>query len=102
MLLLITIVKLVNWYIYERTVSPYVDKNGLTRAVDYRLQKEYYWYSSQEGLQKIKLNRRALFLGFPENKKEIRKILRQRQLLVQNEQSMVLALSLLKENGIIE
>lgn len=91
---------MVNWYIYEQTVSPYVDRNGITRAVDYQLHKDYYLLTKEQGLHKIRLKKRALFTQFPEHKKEIRKLLRKNNLFVNDELSMVKALNLLQENGI--
>ncbi|WP_319592357.1 hypothetical protein [uncultured Draconibacterium sp.] len=91
---------LVNWYIYEQTVSPYVDRNGITRAVDYQLHKDYYLYTEEDGLNKIRLNKRALYTQFPEQKKEIRKLLRKNNLFINGELSMVKALNLLQENNL--
>ncbi|QIA09301.1 hypothetical protein [Draconibacterium halophilum] len=93
---------LVNWYIYEQSVSPFADRNGITRAVDYQLHKDYYLYTEQDGLNKIRLNKRALFSQFPEHKKEIRKLLRQNKLFVNSEASMAKALFLLTENNLAE
>lgn len=93
---------MVNWYIYEQSVSPYVDRNGVTRAVDYQLNKDYYLYTEQDGLNKIRLNKRALFSQIPERKKEIRKLLRRNKLIVNSELSMVKALNMLKENNLTE
>jgi len=91
---------MVNWYIYEQSVSPYQDRNGITRAVDYQLNKDYYLYTKQDGLTKIRLNRAALLSRFPENKKQIRKLLRQNKLHINNDISMVKALKLLIENNL--
>ena len=93
---------MVNWYIYEQSVSPYKDRNGITRAVDYQLHKDYYLYTDQEGLTKTRLKKRALLIRFSENKKEIRKLLRKNNLHVSDELSMVKALQLLTENNLTE
>ncbi|WP_319482141.1 hypothetical protein [uncultured Draconibacterium sp.] len=93
---------MVNWYIYEQSVSPYKDRNGIMRAVEYKLHKDYYLYTEQDGLTKIRLNRAALLSRFPENQKQIRKLLRQNRLRVNDELSMVNALLLLNENNITQ
>lgn len=93
---------MVNWYIYEQSVSPYKDRTGITRAVEYQMHKDYYLYTEQDGLTKIRLNRAALLSRFPENQKQIRKLLRQNKLRVNNEFSMVNALRLLIENNLTE
>ncbi|WP_319501128.1 hypothetical protein [uncultured Draconibacterium sp.] len=93
---------MVNWYIYEQSVSPYKDRNGVLRAVEYKLNKDYYLYTEQDGLTKIRLNRAALLSRFPENQKQIRKLLRQDKIRVNSELSMVNALRLLNENNITQ
>ena len=93
---------LVNWYIYEQSVSPYIDRNGIKRAIDYQMHKDYYFLKENNGLQKIKLNRKALFIQFPEHKKAIKRLLRKQNLIIRNEQAMAMALSLIKENGLME
>ncbi|WP_303919954.1 hypothetical protein [Draconibacterium sediminis] len=97
-----TVSLMVNWYIYEQSVSPYKDKNGITRAVEYHLRKDYYLYTEQDGLTKIRLSRAALLSRFPENQRQIRKLLRQNKLHVNNEFTMVNALRLLAENNLTE
>ncbi|MDX8338820.1 hypothetical protein SLH46_06485 [Draconibacterium sp. IB214405] len=93
---------LVNWYIYEQTVSPYVDRNGITRAINYVMHKDYYLYTEKNGLEKIRLKKRSLFLRFPEHKTEIRKIIRKNHMYINNEASMVKVLGLMQENGLLE
>ncbi|WP_163321945.1 hypothetical protein [Draconibacterium mangrovi] len=93
---------MVNWYIFEQSVSPYKDRNGITRAVEYQLHKDYYLYTEHDGLTKIRLNRAALLSRFPENQKQIRKLLRQNGIHINNEFSMVNALRLLIENNLTE
>lgn len=93
---------LVRWFIYERSVIPYVDRNGLNRATEYELNKDYYLYSEDTGLQKIKLKERAIYSSFPQHKKEIRKLFRQNNVDIKEEQSMVSAMSLLDGNGLLK
>ncbi|HYQ57949.1 MAG TPA: hypothetical protein VEP89_11460 [Draconibacterium sp.] len=93
---------LVKWFIYERSVIPYVDRNGLSRATEYELNKDYYLYSEDSGFQKIKLKNSAVYSSFPHYKKEIRKLFRQNNIDVKEEQSMVSALMLLDENGLLK
>ena len=93
---------LVNWYIYEQSVSPYTDRNGIKRAVEYLMRKDYYLYTEKDGLTKIRLNRAALFSLFPENKKQIRKLLRKNRLHINSELSMIDALGLLSKNKLTE
>nr|WP_319999138.1 hypothetical protein [uncultured Draconibacterium sp.] len=93
---------MVDWYIYEQSVSPYNDRYGIRRAVEYQLRKDYYLYTEQDGLTKIRLNRAALFSRFPKNKKQIRKLLRQNKLRIDSELSMIHALQLLVENNLAQ
>lgn len=89
-------------YVYERKVSPYIDGMGIMRDIEYEMKTEYYRYSEKVGYHKISISRRALLVAFPQNKKEIKKLLRSHSIVLDNEQSMVQSFSVLHENRLLE
>lgn len=97
-----TLSLLVFRYMYEHKVSPYLDKLGTMRDTEYRLQSEFYLYSENRPPQKILPKRRALLNTFPENKKEIKKVLRRNGLYIKEQQSMIQAFRILDEAGLLQ
>jgi hypothetical protein len=89
-------------YMYEHKVSPYLDKLGVMRDTEYRLQMEFYLYSENRPPQKILPNRRAFLNTFPEHKKEIKKLLRINGLYIKEQQSMIQAFRILDEAGLLQ
>ncbi len=90
------------YFVFEYKVSPYVDRNGITRDSEFQIQTNYFMYSESHGLQKMDITRRSFFNAFPEKKKEIRKMFRKNHIAVQNEPSMIAAFQLLEKNKIID
>jgi hypothetical protein len=92
---------LADYYIEAMKVSPFADKMGVMRDTQYRLDVNYYMYSSDKGFSKLQKRRRSFYKIFPEHKKEIRKIFRQNRILLSNEKSMEQAFSLLDKAGLL-
>lgn len=89
-------------YIYEHKVSPYMDKLGAMRDIEYRLKTEFYLYSENKPLQKILPKRSAFISAFPEHKKGIKKLFRKNNLFIQNQQSMIQVFRILDEAGLLQ
>jgi hypothetical protein len=90
------------YQIEEIKVSPYTDNTGKMRDTEFRLKTIYYMLSNKLGLTRIQLKNRSLFTLYPENKKEIRKILRKSRITITDEHSAIQAFNLLDENGFLK
>jgi len=97
-----TVQLLVFHQIEERKISPYIDSSGKLNDTDFRLKTIYYQYSKVNGLTRFQLKNRSLFTLFPENKKEIRKLLRKNKIDITDESSAVQAFDLLDANGFLK
>ncbi|TNF40913.1 MAG: hypothetical protein EP310_08135 [Bacteroidetes bacterium] len=95
--------KLLAFYqIEEIKVNPYVDNTGKMRDTEFRLKTIYYILTKTIGLSRIQLKNRSLFTLYPENKKEIRKLLRKSRIAIADEHSAIQAFKLLDENGFLK
>jgi hypothetical protein len=90
------------YQIEEIKVSPYTDNTGKMRDSEFRLKTIYYLLSNKLGLTRIQLKNRTLFTLYPENKKEIRKLLRKSKITITNEHSAIQVFSLLDEKGFLK
>lgn len=96
-------VKLLAFYqIGETKVSPYIDSTGKICDTEYLLKTIYYVMSGSKDLTRVQLKNRSLFILYPENKKEIRKLLRKNKIDIIDESSAVRAFDLLDVNGFIK
>lgn len=82
----------------EKT-RPYVDQFGIMKDIYFRLNTDYYMYSAETGFQRIRLRRASLLNNFPENKREIRRLLRRYNVDVFEEKGMIRAFGILDESG---
>jgi hypothetical protein len=90
------------YQIEEIKVSPYNDNSGKIRDTEFRLKTIYYMLSSKLGLTRIQLKNRSLFTLYPENKKEIRRLLRKNRISIVDEHSAIQAFKLLDESGYLK
>lgn len=89
-------------YVYTQKVGPFKDEHGVMRDEEYSLRIEYYFYSAEEGYEKVSIKRRAFLAAYPEKKKEIKKILRAENIRIYGEKSMIQAFQVLDERGIFD
>lgn len=85
--------------IIEEKTKPYHGYFGNMMDVQYVKRYSYYMYSPETGFRKIKLRRRSVLNVFPENKKEIRRLLRKNKVNILEESDMIRAFELLDTNG---
>lgn len=85
----------------ELSICPsYIGESGMKKDMEFKKVENYLISDNENGLLPIRLKKKSLVLKFGElKKKEIRKFLHQYHLSVNDEDSMVLALRLLTENG---
>lgn len=85
--------------IVEEKTSPFVDKFGIMKDTRFQDKSTYFMYSSETGFEKIRLRRRSVLNYFPENKREIRRLLRRNKVNVFDEKGMIRAIQLLDQNS---
>lgn len=90
------------YQIEEIKVSPYNDNSGKIRDTEFRLKTIYYLLTDSIGLTRIQLKNRSLFTLYPENKKEIRRLLRKNRISIVDEHSAIQAFKLLDESGYLK
>jgi hypothetical protein len=96
-------VKLLVFYQIEDTkISPYVDRSGKMSDTEFKLKTIYYLLTDSIGLTRIQLKNRSLFSLYPENKKEIRRLLRKNRIAIVDEHSAIQAFKLLDDNGFLK
>jgi hypothetical protein len=88
-------------HIDELKVSPYVDRLGRMNNVEYKKRVDYYLYDSKKEFKKVSIKRRSILKAFPENKKEIKKTLRQSKIVLQNKDTLIQAIGLIDQAGFI-
>ena len=91
--------------VYRKVVlqvcPPYNDNSGSPKNMSYQEAYNYYLYNSKMGYELIRINKNSLLSKFDKlTQKSVKKILRKNKVLVNDEQSFVIAWNLLKENGI--
>lgn len=85
--------------IVEEKTRPFVDKFGIMKDTRFKGKTTYFMYSAGTGFQKIGLRRSSVLNVFPENKREIRRLLRRNKVNVFEEKGMIQAFKLLDGNG---
>jgi len=88
-------------HIEELKVAPYVDRLGRMNNLEYKRRVNYYLYNSEKEFKKITIKRRSVLKAFPENKKEIKKILRQSKIILQNEDALIQVIERIDKAGFI-
>lgn len=88
-------------YVVEAKVRPYIDKLGAMRDTEYNLKVNYYMHDSKNGFKKIQPKRRSIIKAIPEHKKEIKKIIRQNNINLYNEYSLIQTFMLLDNAGLL-
>ena len=88
-------------YIDEVKVAPYVDRLGRMSNVEYKKRIDYFIYNSEKEFSKIQIKKRLILKAFPENKKKIRKIIRQNKIIIQGEDTLIQAIKLIDEAGLM-
>lgn len=89
-------------YIDEMRVAPYVDRHGRMSNTEYKKRTNYFIYNSNKQFKKVNPKRRSVLKAFPDNKKVIKKIIRQNKVFIQNnEQSLIQAIKLIDQAGLM-
>lgn len=88
--------------IEQEKVNPYTDIDGRMYDTVFRLNNTYYILSVTFGINKIQLKNRSIYSVYPENKKEIRKILRKNKISIVDENSVIQAVKLLDSIGLFK
>ena len=79
----------------------YYDNAGNLKNMSYQEAYNYYLYNSKKGYELIRLNKNSLLSKFDKpTQKSVKKILRKNKVQVTDEPSFIIAMNLLKENGI--
>jgi len=87
--------------IREVKVSPYVDRLGTKRDIEYRLKVAYYIYSEKHGFVRLYKRKRSFYKALPDHKKEIRKIFRKNNISLLDESALIQAFKLIDEEGLL-
>lgn len=88
--------------IIVKKIRPYKNEFGILSDTEYEKDKTYYLYSQSSGFERIKISRRSLYHVFPDQKKEIKKVLRENKIEYKNEWSLIRAVSELDKAGIFD
>lgn len=88
-------------HVDEVKTGIYNDKHGIRRDTEFRLYVDYFLYDKETGLQKMQQKRRWFIKTFPENKREIKRILRKNQISIIDQHSLTQAFKLLDEAGVL-
>jgi len=88
-------------HIDEVSVNPYLDKSGIMRNSEYKLNITYFLYTEETGFEKITTKKRSILRLLPEHKKQIRKLFRQNRILLSGKSSMVQAIEVLDLAGLL-
>lgn len=85
--------------VLEEKTRPYIDQFGIMKDTNFRLNTIYYLYSKEDGFKRIRLRRRSLLSHFPDDKREIRRLLRRNNVDVFEKEGMIRAFKLLDDSG---
>lgn len=90
--------KLVVWYrSIEEQTTPYKDNYGLLQNTRFSLHANYYIIFPGDDFERFRLKRRSFTDLFPDNKKEVRRLLRKNHILFENELQTIEAVKLVEE-----
>jgi len=89
-------------HIEERKAALYTDRNGKLRDSYFVPEAHYFLYSAKQGFERIRNKRKSLYRIFPENKREIRRLLRRNRINDFDECSVTQSVKLLNEAGILK
>lgn len=91
---------LADHFVSETKTQPYKDIQGVMRDSEYKLDIKYYIYSKDNGFNRLNRNKISFINNFPDHKKEVKKLIRRRELGKFDQQGMVKAIKILDEAGI--
>lgn len=97
-----TVMLLVSSRVIEKKVTPYNDSNGEFRDSEFILRKASFIYSIQNGLNRITYSNHSVANVYPEQKREIKKILRQNKIKISDAKSAANALEILDKAGLLK
>lgn len=97
-----TVMLLVSSRVIEKKVTPYNDSNGEFRDSEFILRKASFIYSIQNGLNRITYSNHSVANVYPEQKREIKKILRQNKIKISDAKSATNALEILDKAGLLK
>ncbi len=80
--------------------SPYHNKTGVLKNMEYTAVHHLYFYSAEKGYANIKSNRASFLLKFDKtSQKPIKKLLRKNKIRIENEDSLVQAWKIVEKEG---
>lgn len=97
-----TVMLLVSSRVIEKKVTPYNDSNGEFRDSEFILRKANFIYSNQNGLSRITYSNHSVANVYPEQKREIKKTLRQNKIKISDARSAANALEILDKAGLLK
>ena len=97
-----TVMLLVSSRLIEKKVTPYYDSNGQLRDSEYILRTASFIYSTQNGLSRITYSNHSVANVYPDQKREIKKTLRQSKIKISDAKSAVNALEILDKAGLLK
>jgi hypothetical protein len=89
-------------FIEEVKVTPYNDKYGIMRDSEFRLNEWFYLFNDKIGLTKIQKNRRSFLKKFPGNRLDIKKITRKNKISIIDKNSLIQAVKLFDDEGLLD
>lgn len=84
-------------YVYAKQVRPYIDKLGIMRDVEYVFRSEFFLENIDGEIHKLHLSKKSLIEINPQNKKEMRKILRRNRVVINSEEALLQAFRLIDD-----
>lgn len=82
-------------------VTPYTDNTGIMRDTEYKAAVNYFLFTNKNELFRIQRKKASFYKIYPENKKEIRKLFRKNRISLIDQNSLIQAINLLDEAGIL-
>lgn len=89
-------------FVNEVKVTPYNDNAGVMRDTEYKAAENYFLFTDKNELFRVQRKKSSFYKIYPEHKKEIRKLLRKNRVSLIDQSSLVLAVKLLDEAGILK
>lgn len=88
--------------IKEKKTEPYKNELGLMSDTEYEKGKVYFMYSESTGFKRVRIIRQPFNSIFPEQKKQIKRLLRKNGISIADELSLIRAVSQLDKAGILD